>query len=230
MLIGIHSDHEVGRASILFSLLLDGIERTEAGVARSREDDVRAFSDLCERKFFAFARIVPCRIGDADVILDHADVWINGARPFFVTLGEPVNESDVHAAEKTDRAGARSFGREYPDEIRAFMFLEYERRHVRELAHAVDDRKLNVRIVFRDLLHDRRLCEAHANDEIEVAFREGTHRGFDRVWRSRFNVPQDDRMIFRRALHPLPRRRVERTIVLAADIENDPDAYLRRIL
>src|SRR5688500_7012188 len=110
------------------------------------------------------------------------------------------------------------------------MFLEDERRHIWRLALPVDDRKLNVRIIFRYEFHDRRLCETHANDEIEIAFGESTHCRFDRVCRSRFDVAQDDRKIFRRALHALPRSSVERTIVLAADVENDPNAYLRVIL
>src|SRR5262249_8609383 len=114
-------------APILSSLLLDGVERTQAGVAGRGEDHVGAFGDLGQRKFLALARIFPRGIVDADVILDHANVWINGVNTFFVPLGETMNESDVHPAEKADRAGTRCFGSDYADEIRAFMFAKLKR-------------------------------------------------------------------------------------------------------
>src|ERR1044071_2166841 len=137
-----------------------------------------------------------------------------------------MNQTDIHAAEKTDRARARSFGGEDADEIRAFMFLENERRNVGKLAYAIDNRKLNIRIVFRNLLHDGRLGKTNSDDEIEVSFGERAHGRLDGVWRTGFDVAQHNRQILCGALHTFPRSSVERAIVLAADIKNDPDVNL----
>ena len=110
------------------------------------------------------------------------------------------------------------------------MLLEDQRSDVRQLADAVDDRELNVRIILRDLLDDRRLRETDADDQIVVAFGKRAHRRFDRVRSAGLDVAQDDRQIFRRrACTPSPRRGIERTIVLAADVEDDSDANLRLI-
>ena len=65
-------------------------------------------------------------------------------RAFLETLGEPVNQPDVHAAEETERARLGRHRREDADQIRAFVLLEHERRDVRQLAHAVDDREVNI--------------------------------------------------------------------------------------
>src|SRR5215212_11635625 len=104
ILIRIHTDHKMRRAVILLSLLLDGIERSQSGIACGREDHVRTFANLGQREFFAFARVVPRAVSYTDVILDHTDVGINRLRAFFVTFGETMNQADIHAAEKTNRA------------------------------------------------------------------------------------------------------------------------------
>src|ERR1051326_3365951 len=99
-----------------------------------------------------------------------------------------MNQTDVHAAEKTDRASLRSFGSEDADEIRPFVFLKDERCDVWQFTDAVDDRELDVRIVFGDLLHDRSLCETDADDQVEISFGKRTHRRFDRVRSARLDV------------------------------------------
>src|SRR5689334_23296876 len=164
VLIGIHADDEVRRATVLFSLLLDRVKRTETRIARRGKDHVRAFADLGQRQLFAFAGIVPRAVSHADVVFDHANVRIYRLRSFFITFREPMNQTDVHAAEETDRAGLRLLRRENPDEIRTFVFLEDERGDVRQIADAVDDREVNVWIVFRDGFHDRRLGETDTDD------------------------------------------------------------------
>src|SRR5215212_2859920 len=104
VLIRVHTDYKMRRAVILFALLLDGIERSQSGVACGGEDHVRTFADLGQRELFAFTRVVPCTVSYTDVILDHADVGINRLGAFFITFGEAMNQADIHAAEKTDRA------------------------------------------------------------------------------------------------------------------------------
>ena len=54
-------------------VLLDGVEDAEAGVAGGGEDDVRALADLRHRQLLALARVVPGRLGDADVVRDDPD-------------------------------------------------------------------------------------------------------------------------------------------------------------
>src|ERR1051326_9226863 len=83
-----------------------------------------------------------------------------------------MNQTDVHAAEKTDRARVRSLGSEDADKIRTFLFLEDKRSDVRQLADAIDDRELDMRIIFRHLLHDRSLRKADSDDEVEISFRD----------------------------------------------------------
>src|ERR1700754_314914 len=141
-----------------------------------------------------------------------------------------MNQTDIHAAEETDRSGARRLRRQNSYEIRTFVLLENQRSNVRQLAHTVDDCKLNVWIVLRNLFHDRRLRETNADDQVEIAFGKRTHGRFDRVWGARFDVAQNYRQILRRPLYAFPRRRVERAIVLPADVKNDADLDLRGIV
>src|SRR5215510_7718271 len=105
ILVGIHADHKMRGATVLFSLLLDRIESTESGIAGSREDHVSAFADLGQRQFLAFARIVPGTISYANIVFNHANVRIHGFCTFLVTFGETMNQTDVHTAEKADGAG-----------------------------------------------------------------------------------------------------------------------------
>src|SRR6185503_4573169 len=107
------------------------------------------------------------------------------------------------------------------------MLLEDQRSNVWQLADAVDDGELNVRIVFRDALHDRRLCKSNTDDEIEISLGESAHRGFDCVWCTGFDIAQDYRKILCGTLHTFPRRGIERSVVLSADVENDSDVDLR---
>src|SRR5215213_2318898 len=107
------------------------------------------------------------------------------------------------------------------------MLLENERRNVWELADAVDDCELNVWVVFRYLLHDRRLCKTNSDDQIEITFGEGAHRGLDGVGCAGFDIAQDDWQILRGALHTFPGGGVERAIVLSADVKDDADFDLR---
>src|SRR5512138_1160372 len=97
-----------------------------------------------------------------------------------------MDQSDVHASEETDGICLRGHARNQPDEIRAFMLLEYQRRDVClwRLAivfedHAINNGKMDVRIVFRDGLHDWALRKADPNDEIVAAFRKGAHCRLD---------------------------------------------------
>src|ERR1043165_2619297 len=126
VLVGINADHEVRRAPVLLALLLNRVESAESRITRSSEDHVRAFADLGQRQFLAFTGIVPGTVSHANVVFDHANVRIHRLRAFFVTFREAMYQTDVHAAEKTDRARARRFGGEYADEIRAFVFFENE--------------------------------------------------------------------------------------------------------
>src|SRR5215212_7904651 len=104
VLVRVHTDYKMRRAVILLSLLLDGIERSQSGIARCGEDHVHTFANLGERELFAFTRVVPRAVSYTDVILDHTDVGINRLGAFFVTFGETMNQADIHAAEKTNRA------------------------------------------------------------------------------------------------------------------------------
>src|ERR1051325_6351345 len=124
VLIRIHTDYERRRATVLFALLLDRVESAEAGVAGGGEDHISAFTDLREREFLAFAGIVPRAVSDAHVVFDHADLRVNGFRAFLVPFRETMNQTDIHAAEKTDGAGLRGFRGEYANEIGAFVLFE----------------------------------------------------------------------------------------------------------
>ena len=97
------------------------------------------------------------------------------------------------------------------------------------------------RIVLRDRLENRRLREADADDEVVLALGKRAHRGLDVDRRARLDIAHDDAearlsavgAVRQRAglgaLHPVPCRGVERTVVLAADIEHDAGLGRRRI-
>src|SRR5262245_30042923 len=114
--------------------------------------------------------------------------------------------------------------------------------------HAVDNREINIRIVLRDLLHDRRLRETDADDEVVTTFCKRAHRRLDRSWIARLYVTHND--VKRRllislliqtwlavglvtsfgALHSDPGCRIEGTVILTANVEDNPDANFVRIV
>src|SRR5262245_44802573 len=106
VLIRIDANNEMRCASVHCTRLLDRIERAETRIPRRREDDIRPFVHLCERQLFAFARIVPCRVGDADIILDDLDPWVPRPGTLFVPFFKTANEWNVHTADEADSAGA----------------------------------------------------------------------------------------------------------------------------
>src|ERR1041384_911969 len=110
--------------TVLFPLLLDCVKGTEPGVAGGSKDHICAFADLSKRELFSFARIVPRRVSDADIILDHTNVGIHRLRSFFIPLGETMNQTNVHAPEKADCSRSRSLCSENANEVRTFMFFE----------------------------------------------------------------------------------------------------------
>src|SRR3954451_10051249 len=122
------------------------------------------------------------------------------------------------------------------------MLFENERGDIRQFTDPIHNGKANVWVILRHTFHDGSLREADTDDEVKTSFSEGTHRGFNRGWIPWLNVAQNDvhrGLVTALAVGPLarlgtlhagPRRRVERPIVLAANIENDADVYLRLIV
>src|SRR5215510_4179867 len=110
------------------------------------------------------------------------------------------------------------------------MLFENQRRHVRQIADAINDREIDVGIIFRYLFHDRRLGKADSDDQIITALGKRSHRRLNRIGSSRLDISQDDRKIFGCALHSLPGSIVEGTIIFAANIENYPNVYLRLVV
>src|SRR2546423_584936 len=231
VLVRVNADDECFGATVgALALLLDGVERAEAGVARRGEDNVRAFAYLREREFLALARIVPGRVRHADVVDDDTGVRINRLRPLLVADGEAVYESDVHAADEAERARLRLARCDHADEVRAFVLLEDERGDVRQVARAVNDGEVDVRVVLRHNVHYGCLGEADADDEVVAALGERAHRRLNRDGVAGLHVAQHYRDILRGALDALPRGGVERAVVLAADVEDDADANLSALI
>src|SRR5919107_1503650 len=173
-------------------LLLDRVEDAEAGVAGGREYNVRALAYLRERQLLALARVVPRAVGDADVVVYDVDLGVDRLRALLVASREAVYEADVHAADEAYGAGLRLARGDHADEVGALVLLEDERGDVRQVARAVDDGEVYFRVVLRDRLHDGRLREADADDEVVAALGEGAHRGLDGGRVARLHVAQDD--------------------------------------
>src|SRR6266571_7442243 len=102
---------------------------------------------------------------------------------------------------------------------------------------------MNIRIILRDGLHDRTLRKADTDYKIVTALGERAHRRLDRDGIAGLHVANN--YIQRRlaaaclavgkhaclgALHSVPRRSIERTIVFSADVKNDADANLAGIV
>src|SRR5712664_3904063 len=207
------------RAAVFFSGLLDCVKSAQSGITGSSKNHIRAFVDLRQRNFFKAAL-------------------------------KPVNQPDVHPADKTESAGLRGHSGDEAHQIRTLMFLENQRSDVgfRRLAvgfenHAIDDRKLEIRIIVRYRLHDWALSKAYPDDQIVTALSKRAHRRLDRNRIAGFDVAQDyvqlrfatARFAVRKhagfgAFHARPGRRVERTIVFAANIKNNPNVNLRFIV
>ena len=101
--------------------------------------------------------------------------------------------------------------------------VRFRRLSIRFEYHTVDDGKFDVRIVVRDSLHYRTLSKANADYQVEVPFGECTHCRFDRGGIAGFDVVEANIQVLFGLLYALPGSRVERPVVLAADVENDAD-------
>src|SRR5258708_6214313 len=90
----------------------------------------------------------------------------------------------------------------------------------------IDDRKFDVWVVGRHLLHDRALCKADSDDKVKILLGKGPHRRFDRRRITRFDIVKTYVKIMLGPLYAFPRGRVERAVILAADVKNDAYSYL----
>src|SRR5882724_1684274 len=96
----------MGRAAArVFSSLLDRVESAQARIPGGSENHVSAFVNLGQGDLFSLTGIVPGRVGDADVVLNHLDVWVSCFRPLLVSAFESMNQADVHAADEAELAG-----------------------------------------------------------------------------------------------------------------------------
>src|SRR6267142_4443112 len=212
----------MGSSPVLFALLLHSVKRAKTRITCCRKNHVGAFANLSQRKLLALSWIVPGAVGNANVILDDADVGIDGFGSFFVAFLETVNQANIHAPEKADSPRFGGFRRQHPDKIGAFVLLEHQRGNIRHLAYTIDNSEVDVRVVLGNLFHYGRLSKTHPNNQIEPTFGEGSHCRFNRVWSARFYVTQHDREIPGCPLHTFPSGCVEGTIVFSADVKNDP--------
>src|SRR5262245_4007809 len=106
ILVGIDSNDELQWASLsVLTVLFDCIERADPGVAGCGKNNVGSFFDLCAREFLPFHWIVPCGIGYTDVVRKNAYVGIDGMRTLFVSNFELVDQVNIHASQKPERAG-----------------------------------------------------------------------------------------------------------------------------
>src|SRR5689334_7655377 len=103
---------------------------------------------------------------------------------------------------------------------------------------------MTIRIVLRDLLHDRGLRKTDADNQIIAAFRERTHRRLNRSRIAGFNVANNDvewlllislliqaRLSVRMmtsfgTLYANPSGCIERAVVFTPDIKDDTNANL----
>ena len=104
-------------AAVDLSVLLDRIERPKSRITGSRENHIRAFTDLRQGQFFSLAGIVPGRISYAYVVLYDLDIRINRLRAFFVPFFKPMNQGNVHASYKAKHVRLRGFGGNDANEI-----------------------------------------------------------------------------------------------------------------
>src|SRR5262249_55810235 len=125
---------------------------------------------------------------------------------------------------KTDLSGLCSPRRDHPNKKRPFVLLEIQRRNIWKLDKTVDDRKLQIWIVARYLVHDRSLRKTDSYDQVVASLRKRAHQGLDRSRTAGLHVAQKDSQLIPRSLHALPRRRVERLVVFAPDVKHDADA------
>src|SRR5262249_39078570 len=142
---------------------LGGVEHSQPRIAGGLEDHVRALLVLGVGQFASLARIVPSRVGDADVIAQDPDGRIYVTRAFLVAGLEPVNQWDVHPADEADGAGFRGVSRDHPDQERSFVLLEHEAGDVRRIGYRVNHYEMELRIILRHLFQDRPLRESDAD-------------------------------------------------------------------
>src|SRR5207248_9951233 len=104
-------------AARVFAGLFGCIESAKSGISRGGEDYIGALADLRESDLFPFARIVPGGIGDADIVLNHLDVWVRSFCALLESTFETVNQANIHAADETDRIRLRSHSGDQSNEI-----------------------------------------------------------------------------------------------------------------
>src|SRR5438445_7792393 len=92
--------------------------------------------------------------------------------------------------------------------------------------YTVDDRKFDIRVIGRHLLHDRPLGKPDADYQVEILLGKSTHRRLDRCRIARLDIIEADIKIILCAFYAFPRSSVERAVIFAANVKNNADAYL----
>ena len=69
-------------------------------------------------------------------------IGLGGLHALRIAAGELADQRNVHAADEADLAGLGGHAGQHADEVGAFMLLEHDGLHVRQVDHHVDDGEL----------------------------------------------------------------------------------------
>ena len=210
-------------------LLLRGREGAEPALARDLEDHVGAAGDLVERELLAL-RLVDEVLR---VRVQGRDPRIRLLRARLVARDVAVDGRDLLPADGADHLlRARLVLRDQPgqvaDEVAGLLLLEEQaadvlrlRLHVR--LRRVDDREVRVGVARGHLLERRRHQEADRDHEVVVLLRERGQVGDVVRVRLRDDDAARDAQLALGAQQALVGEEVERAVVEAADVGDEPD-------
>ena len=200
------------------------MQNTSVRSASGGIDDVRAAGGLRRGNFLGFGGVVPRFWRRAGVRLDRGAGWASGFDASFVTRIELANQWNVHAADKSDDAGARGLACDVSHEKAAFVFAEDRADGVVTGWHAVNHSEFGVLELGSGFGNAGFVSEADTDDEVKAALGEVADALTDlaRVgWLEVFDLDAEG---FGGSSCALKGALVEAAVVLAARVECDTDA------
>src|SRR5215210_3780830 len=210
-------------------LLLRGVERAEPAAAGDLEHDLRALRDLVERDLLALVlRDEVLRIRREDLDLRVARLCTG-----LVAGDEDVDRRELDPADRADHLLAacllRDHRRHAADEVAVLVRRERQPLHVRvalerrRLHRVVDDREVRVGEALRGGVQG--LCEQEPDRDRHVVALAGERRQVRHVVArlARLDAASGDSEFAFGALQSLERRLVERLVVEAPDVRDEPD-------
>ncbi len=204
-----------------------GLQHPDTGASGCRKDHVGPLTDLRQRQFGPFHRIIPRRRCRAGHVCDHGCFGVHSHDALGIATGEFADQRDVHAAHKGHCAGFGCHRRHHTDQIRPFVFVEHDGPHVWRINHHVDDAEFGVGVIGCNLGQGGGPRKACHHNRVRARFGKAADRLFALRIGLDFNLGIGAASFSLPTLGPVIGAFVKGFVEFAAQIEQDRGAACR---